>query len=148
MKHYDFTGKYRREMACLIWTGYVQSGGYGQVEHEGRRWLVHRLAWRNEYGEIPPGMLVLHHCDTPRCIELQHLRLGTARENMADCIARGRYAKKHRPHTRVRKLTDEQIVEIRASTEKPKDLAKRLGISWVHVYAIKAGRRKALVHAQ
>ena len=145
MSYYDFHGKYHREGACLIWDGYVQSGGYGQVLHDGKRWLVHRLAWAQQNGQIPRGIMVLHHCDHPRCIELTHLRLGTAKDNAADMIARARGGKTRRPHTRIRKLTDDQVREIRTSVGNPKDIAARWGITWGTVYQIRAGRRKSLV---
>ena len=89
--------------------------------------------------------MVLHHCDHPRCIELTHLRLGTAKDNAADMIARARGGKTRRPHTRIRKLTDDQVREIRTSVGNPKDIAARWGITWGTVYQIRAGRRKSLV---
>ena len=109
---------------------------------------MHRLAWAQANGPIPDGMMVLHHCDQPRCIELSHLRLGTAKENMVDCIERARRAKSYVPHTRVRKLTDGQVREIRVAAGNPKEIAARWGITWGTVYNIKAGRRKPLVPAQ
>ena len=145
MKTYDFTNKTMASGSCLLWTGYVQSGGYGQVEVGGRMMLVHRLAWQQERGEIPPRMLVLHNCDNPLCIEISHLKLGTHKDNAADMIARERWGKTHRPHTRVRKLTDDQVREIRAADGKVTDIASKYGISHTTVCDIRNRKRKKLV---
>jgi hypothetical protein len=56
----------------------------------GKRVAVHRLAWEFSNGEIPQGMFVCHRCDNPKCFEVSHLFLGTAADNMADKIAKGR----------------------------------------------------------
>ena len=42
------------------------------------------------YGEIPKGLLVMHKCDTRACCNPDHLQLGTQKDNMADCAAKGR----------------------------------------------------------
>lgn len=54
-----------------------------------RTW-AHRCAWRLWRGPIPEGKLVLHHCDNPRCINPDHLYLGTDADNVRDREARGR----------------------------------------------------------
>ena len=77
---------------CLIWTGPATKDGYG-VMTIGRKkqYRVHRIAYEIANGEeIPPGLLVCHRCDTPLCVNPDHLFLGTARDNMRDMIAKGR----------------------------------------------------------
>lgn len=78
-------------VACRIWTGATNRGGYGRRFVDGRMQLVHRLAWIEDHGPIPPETpFVLHHCDTPACYEGQHLFLGTHQDNMDDMAAKGR----------------------------------------------------------
>lgn len=65
----------------------LQAGGYGIVR---RGYRAHRVSYEHFIGPIPEGMMVLHSCDNPPCVNPQHLRIGTAADNMADALARGR----------------------------------------------------------
>lgn len=93
---------------CWVWTGTVRARGtngqgepYGGITHEGRRWLVHRLAFALAYGEIPQGLVIDHICHRTLCFRPDHLRAVTQRENAAgrdqaavrDSLARGRLAR-------------------------------------------------------
>ena len=73
---------------CHIWTGSRNSDGHGTIQHEGRTWYVHRLAWRAVFGKLPPRRLVLRHvCNTPNCVRVghpDHVRPGTASQNLRD----------------------------------------------------------------
>lgn len=88
---------------CLLWLGRVSPKGYGQVTIRGeasttrghpKRCTVraHRLAWYLAHNSVWPSMLVLHKCDTPACVNADHLFLGTHDDNMADRSAKGRTA--------------------------------------------------------
>jgi hypothetical protein len=63
------------------------------IRIKGRNEYVHRVAYQLMVGEIPAGELVCHECDTPLCIEPDHLFLGTHAINSADMVAKGRQAK-------------------------------------------------------
>jgi hypothetical protein len=79
------------ETPCLEWTGGTVKGGYGRTRRGGKAVLIHRWAWEQEHGPIPPGMKVLHHCDNPPCYEVEHLFLGTQRDNVQDMVSKGRH---------------------------------------------------------
>jgi DNA-binding XRE family transcriptional regulator len=60
----------------------------------GRRKMmrVHRWAWEQAYGPIPPDVNVLHYCDQPPCFYVGHLRLGSQLDNMQDRRLKGHYS--------------------------------------------------------
>lgn len=76
--------------SCWEWRGKLSHNGYGQLEHKGRSWRAHRLAYTLAKGKIPAGMMVLHSCDNRRCCNPKHLRIGTAKDNWQDAIERNR----------------------------------------------------------
>ena len=72
---------------CIIWEGPLWSQGrYGRDGNQG----AHRAAWIRAKGPIPVGMSVCHKCDNGLCVNPEHLFLGTSKDNMQDCKAKGR----------------------------------------------------------
>jgi DNA invertase Pin-like site-specific DNA recombinase len=77
---------------CWLWTANKNNKGYGLFRpggSEGKR-LAHRLAFEEANGPIPDGLIVMHACDTPACVNPAHLSVGTKKDNMQDCKAKGR----------------------------------------------------------
>ena len=81
---------------CVEWTGDRNDKGYGRIYIRGNGYgkggghyvLAHRWTWEQANGPVPDGMVVMHTCDNPPCINLNHLRLGTQAENLADMRAK------------------------------------------------------------
>lgn len=75
---------------CLIYTGPPGSKGYGVITYLHKNWSASKLVWFLRRGPIAPGALICHTCDTPLCVELEHLFKGTHLSNAQDKVAKGR----------------------------------------------------------
>jgi hypothetical protein len=80
------------ERGCWLWTGSLKETGYGVFQLEGAKapTKCHHYSWIKYRGEILEGKWVLHTCDDRRCVNPEHLYLGTHRDNMDDVVRRGR----------------------------------------------------------
>lgn len=102
---------------CWLWTGARHPQGYGFIKRkDGTQLRAHRVAYELAYGPIPPGLQVCHRCDNPRCIRPGHLFLGTARDNAADMVAKGRAARNAGERNGGALLTRPQVVQIREAS--------------------------------
>jgi len=116
---------------CWMWTAAVNNHGYGLInrrrQKDGR--YAHRVAYKLFNGDIPDGMFVLHKCDTPRCVNPEHLSLGTQSDNIKDCATKGRLVNNSGERHGMAKLDAEKVLQIRASDVKNGDLAKQYDVS-------------------
>ena len=122
---------------CWLWLGALNAHGYGTIRNDlisGR--LAHRYSWALANGKtIPNDTFVCHACDNPACVNPDHLFLGTQKDNMRDMHRKGRNAPS--PTT---KLTENQVREIRKSTDRNKDIADRYGMNPSTISNIRARR--------
>lgn len=96
---------------CWIWLGTVESrGNYGQINIGNVSKKPHRLSYLIHKGD-PTGFSVLHHCDTPLCVNPDHLYLGTHKDNINDMVRRNRQASGERCHKS--KLDSLQVLVIK-----------------------------------
>ena len=144
------------EGGCRIWSGYRDRDGYAiacmTIDGVKKNRKVHRLVYEEAFGPIPADAMVCHRCDTPSCVSIDHLFLGTARENNEDMWSKGRWRAgrqdnrgKRNPNSR---LTPDAVATIR-SLHKPGArsgpnstgaLAKRFGIGRTQVQRISNGK--------
>lgn len=128
--------------ACLVWTGSRYKQGYGRIRIGGKLMRAHRVAYELLRGPIPEGLVLLHSCDNPACINVAHLSVGTQGDNIRDCDSKGRRMF-HRGATHPQaKLTDDQVREIRRRYRNydrrngSPALAKEFGVSGFTIRAI------------
>ncbi len=79
---------------CWVWTG--GGKGYGDFQNGGRHFKAHRVAWEIAYGNIPPGMWILHACDNKLCVRPSHLMMGSQSANELDAaLKQGRKLRRY-----------------------------------------------------
>ncbi len=100
-----------KDSGCWEWTGRRDDHGYGFIRQgrgglKSKRYPAHRMAFDWFKGGIPEGMLVLHECDNPPCVNPDHLRLGTQADNMRDMKMKGRapHGRKKNPLVQMQRL--------------------------------------------
>lgn len=99
---------------CLIWQGQKDKRGYGFLRLDGRMQRAHRIAFELRNGPIPSGMVILHACDNPSCINLDHLAMGTQLANVRDMLNKGRANKATGARNAKTKLTPEKGLKYEA----------------------------------
>src|SRR4051812_38446928 len=98
---------------CIEWAGTRTRQGYGVFTLNGKQVRAHRVIWEMAYGGIPEGLVLLHTCDNPPCVNPRHLRPGSHAENVVDCQQKGRRVQVNGEQHGMAKLTGEQVAEIR-----------------------------------
>ena len=116
---------------CLLWPYTKANYGYGEVNVDGRKRLVHRVVCELVYGKPPDGKNdAAHSCGVRLCCNPRHLRWASRAENVADTLVHGTRAWGER--TRNAKLTRKQVEQIRQLVKngvRKKDIAERFNIS-------------------
>ena len=128
---------------CWLWQASVMgTNGYGsfRLNIELGTQSAHRYSYELRNGTIPTGYIICHTCDTPRCVNPQHLFIGTHQDNALDRESKNR-SKTHG----IQKLTETQVIEIKSSSESQSKLAAKFnvsrstikniqyGLSWTHI---------------
>lgn len=129
---------------CWEWTAgkFKDRGGYGKYRMDSGAGYAHRLAYEDEHGPIPDGLLIRHLCDNPPCVNPQHLLLGTSQDNSNDKLSRWRhrYGESHQSA----KLTDADVKEMRRLYTETQmlctDIASRFNVTGRTVSSIVNGQ--------
>ena len=139
-----FTGFSKSDNGCWNWQRRLVGKGYGTIGLGGKgakQKLVHRLSYEIHKGPIPEGMVVMHKCDNPRCVNPDHLDAGTQSQNIKDAFSRGR---KLMPTKKARgeecgasKLTEADVLNVRESKLSFSKLAAAYGVNKSTIERIK-----------
>lgn len=119
---------------CWEWQASCYRDGYGQVafyKRHPKNMAAHRVAWELTHSYIPDGLWVLHKCDNRKCVNPNHLFLGTREDNEQDKMQKGRQPSGER--VGLHKLTYEMVKQIRityaAKLANQYELASRYGVN-------------------
>lgn len=119
---------------CMEWTGAYEQRGYGKfcALPIGKALKTHRVAWvMANKKPIPEGLVIRHKCDNPKCVNPEHLEMGTQTDNCKDILDRGRTKGGAWEGHRKAKLNREQVAEIRrrkADGETCRSLGAEFGV--------------------
>lgn len=133
---------------CWLWVGGVRkktrsnNKEYGDFWLNGKRALAHRASWLLHKGDIPAGQIICHSCDTPLCVNPDHLWIGTQADNMKDAWSKGRGKNNSKQGERhkLSKLSERMVNDIKESALSGVELAKRFGVSPSTISMIRTGR--------
>ena len=141
-----FLAKVQRDPSsgCWIWTGALNNMGYGKFKVGDSVVYAHRYSavrWANVDSSAAE---ICHRCDTPACVNPEHLFVGRHADNMADMARKGRSTQgvKH-PGA---KLGVEQVRQIRAEERRSIEIAAQFGVSRTCVDNIRSRRTWGHLH--
>jgi hypothetical protein len=134
---------------CWVWTAALIRNGYGGFALEHRKTIpAHRHSWNIHFGELARdgSSCVCHRCDNRRCVNPDHLFLGTHGDNARDRTEKGRGARGEKMFAA--KLTEDAVREIRrkwaAGEATQTQMGREYGVSQVIISSVV--RRKTWKH--
>lgn len=139
-----FWDKVNKTDTCWEWTAPLNASGYGVLAfRKPKGWgyvFAHRFAFEALVSEIPPNMCVCHKCDNRKCVNPDHLFLGTQAENTADRDNKGRHvALKGENHgcAYLNEDTVREIIQVYASGNyTQKELGLKFGTTTWNIHRI------------
>jgi hypothetical protein len=138
---------------CLNWTG-ANFRGYGRIGLGSSKVVAaHRVAYERKFGAIPDGNYVCHKCDNTRCVNPDHLFVGSQADNIRDMVAKGRnFTNKNGVNFGTRgtkncfsKLTENDVRRIKADVRPQRVIAKSFRVNQSVVSKVKSNKAWAWV---
>lgn len=121
--------------------------GYTRIKYNGKHDRLFRVLYQQKHGKIPKGFVLRHLCNNPGCCNIEHLKVGTYKENYQDMVLCGR-DNKGKPNIKIRgiknassKLNEKEVKEIYLSNLSYKKLGKIYNVSHVNISHIKNKRQ-------
>ena len=125
---------------CWEWQGCLMDSEYGVVYFNGKNMLTHRVGWLLVHG-TEAKQLNLHSCDNRKCVNADHLRDGTFKDNAHDMMERGRMPLgSQRPESLIDEDVARQVKILSKEGRLPRDISITLNISKNIIKGIRSGR--------
>ena len=84
----------KEKNGCIRCTSHcIDKDGYTRIRYKGKHDRLFRVLYQQEYGEIPKGLVLRHLCNNAWCVNVEHLKIGTHKENAEDMVNCGRSLK-------------------------------------------------------
>lgn len=139
----DIQHRTRDDAGCAVWR-FSCCSGHPAMRHEGKTMLVRRVIWQDEHGEIEPGKIIRMTCETPKCVNPEHMTLTTFQKLAKQMGALGKMSGPIRSakiaatkRDKYAKLTPADVHEIRSSDAKGRDMAKKFNVDEKHISRIR-----------
>lgn len=135
-----FWEKVNKKKGCWLWKAGIGLDGYAKFGINGKTIHAHRVSYELTYGCIPIGLCVCHKCDNPKCVNPDHLFIGTVQDNINDRVRKNRTAIQSGEKNGMSRLKEKDIITIRKlffiDKIKQGEIAKLFFISNQHVSRI------------
>jgi hypothetical protein len=129
---------------CWEWQGAMGGSNdqYGVLRVNNQQWYAHRLSYALFKRKSPKGLHVCHSCDNPKCVNPDHLFLGTQKDNIQDCIKKGRRTRVpsvNRAISIKKANRIKQFIKEHYPMKKVTEIANKFKVTYIVVYNILKG---------
>lgn len=133
---HDFTLS-RTHSRCVEWKGSLDTRGYGLFRSDNRLYKAHRFMLEKILNiNIPENHVVMHSCDNPKCVNPEHLSIGTQKDNVRDRENKGRSNRRTRSNTHgMTKISEEKLItgfEMFQDGYSRSHISRWWGVSYAH----------------
>jgi hypothetical protein len=155
-----FEAKYIPEpnTGCWLWTAATKEHGYGVIglgTREQGTIKAHRLSYILHKGEIPQDLIIMHSCNTPSCVNPDHLQAGTLKDNQRYMVQCGRLKLpnnngENAKFSKIKEVDAKEIIAAKHGKVKGTGtaLARKFGVHKSTIYQIWAGKNWKMLKQQ
>lgn len=137
----------KKENGCIECLSHCKDTcGYTRIWYNGKHERLFRVIYQLKNGDIPKNMVLRHTCDNPSCCNIEHLVLGTQKDNVDDMIKRQRSKQRTEKKSiqgiknKSNKLSEDAVRNIYLSNLSSYKLSKLYNVSRANIILIKKGK--------